>query len=102
MVATDIAARGIDVSGVELVVHVDDAGPGVPEEQLESVFQPFYRLEESRNRGTGGSGLGLAIARRIAELHGGQLTLGDRPDGNSGLCVSIWLPARATSRLKKV
>ncbi|MGM0634406.1 MAG: ATP-binding protein, partial [Pseudomonadota bacterium] len=41
----------------------------------------------------GGAGLGLAIARRIAELHGGQLSLADRADGRSGLCVHIWLPS---------
>ncbi|MDJ0390325.1 ATP-binding protein [Roseomonas sp. E05] len=76
--------------GRELVVHVDDAGPGVPEEQLESVFQPFYRLEESRNRGTGGSGLGLAIARQAIGHHGGSVTLQNLAGG--GLRASICLP----------
>jgi signal transduction histidine kinase len=79
--------------GGELVVHVDDAGPGVPEEQLESVFQPFYRLEQSRNRGTGGSGLGLAIARQAIGRHGGSVTLENLPGG--GLRASIRLPRPA-------
>ncbi|MXP65303.1 HAMP domain-containing protein [Roseomonas sp. M0104] len=79
--------------GRELVVHVDDAGPGVPEEQLESVFQPFYRLEESRNRGTGGSGLGLAIARQAIGHHGGSVTLQNLAGG--GLRASIRLPRPA-------
>nr|WP_277819194.1 ATP-binding protein [Pseudoroseomonas vastitatis] len=77
----------------ELVVHVDDAGPGVPEEQLESVFQPFYRLEQSRNRGTGGSGLGLAIARQAIGRHGGSVTLENLSGG--GLRASIRLPKPA-------
>ena len=80
-------------------ITVCDQGPGIPAEARERALSRFVRLDQ---RLGGGAGLGLAIARRIAELHGGQLTLGDRPDGNSGLCVSIWLPARATSRLKKV
>lgn len=79
--------------GRELVIHVDDAGPGVPEEQLESVFQPFYRLEESRNRGTGGSGLGLAIARQAVGHHGGSVTLQNLAGG--GLRASIRLPRLA-------
>ena len=79
--------------GRELVIHVDDAGPGVPEEQLESVFQPFYRLEESRNRGTGGSGLGLAIARQAVGHHGGSMTLQNLAGG--GLRASIRLPRLA-------
>jgi len=79
--------------GRELVVCVDDAGPGVPEDQLESVFQPFYRLEESRNRRTGGSGLGLAIARQVISRHGGTVTLQNLAGG--GLRASIRLPRRA-------
>lgn len=79
--------------GRELVVHVDDEGPGVPEDQLESVFQPFYRLEESRNRSTGGSGLGLAIARQAVGRHGGSVTLQNLAGG--GLRASIRLPRPA-------
>lgn len=79
--------------GRELVVHVDDAGPGVPEEQLERVFQPFYRLEHSRNRRTGGSGLGLAIARQAVGRHGGSVTLQNLTGG--GLRASIRLPRSA-------
>jgi signal transduction histidine kinase len=54
---------------------VSDDGPGVPAEELERLFEPFYRLELSRNRDHGGSGLGLTIARSIAEQHGGSLVL---------------------------
>lgn len=78
--------------GKALVVRVLDEGPGIPEEQLERVFEPFYRLESSRSRDTGGSGLGLSIARDIAQAHGGTLTLGNRPEG--GLTAELRLPRK--------
>lgn len=72
-------------------ITVCDQGPGIPEEERERAISRFVRLDQ---RLGGGAGLGLAIARRIAELHGGQLTLMKRDDGQSGLCVGIWLPAQ--------
>lgn len=71
-------------------LHVDDAGPGIPPEDLERVFLPFQRLEESRNRETGGMGLGLPIARNIARAHGGDITLANRREG--GLRATVVLP----------
>ena len=71
-------------------IDIDDEGPGIPEAELAKVFQPFYRLEESRSRETGGTGLGLAIAQSIVQAHGGELTLANRPGG--GLRASINLP----------
>lgn len=65
----------------ELVIRVRDFGPGIPEDELEKVFEPFYRLEASRNRDTGGTGLGLAIARQLATTMNGVLELGNHPDG---------------------
>ncbi len=59
----------------QLSVHVRDHGPGIPETELEKVFEPFYRLEGSRSRETGGTGLGLSIARNIAQAHGGDVRL---------------------------
>ena len=70
-----------------LTVIIRDHGPGIPEEQQEKVFQPFYRLEPSRNRNTGGNGLGLAIVRTMARQHGGDVTLENAPDG--GLVVRV-------------
>ena len=58
-----------------------DNGPGIPEAELERVFDPFHRVENSRSRETGGVGLGLAVARDIARLHGGEITLRNRPEG---------------------
>lgn len=71
-------------------ICVRDDGPGLPDEQMAMAFEPFYRLETSRNRGTGGSGLGLAIARRLADQLGGSVLLANRPGG--GLKVTIFLP----------
>lgn len=65
----------------QLIITVSDSGSGIPEEKLESVFEPFYRLESSRNRETGGTGLGLSIARNIALSHGGDLRLVNKPEG---------------------
>lgn len=59
----------------KLIIEIQDAGPGIDIQRLDDVFQPFYRLEASRNRATGGVGLGLTIARDIARAHGGDLTL---------------------------
>ncbi|MFI3185125.1 MAG: ATP-binding protein [Methylococcaceae bacterium] len=59
----------------QLTLIISDQGSGIPEEQLEQVFEPFYRLEGSRNRDSGGTGLGLSIARNIAQAHGGTLVL---------------------------
>lgn len=67
--------------GDDVTIAVLDRGPGIPEESLEKVFEPFYRLETSRNRGTGGTGLGLAIARQLASAMGAQLTLHNRAGG---------------------
>jgi signal transduction histidine kinase len=73
-----------------LRIAVRDSGPGIPEADLERVFEPFYRLEHSRNRGTGGTGLGLTIARDIVRAHGGELVLRNRPQG--GLEALVTLP----------
>jgi signal transduction histidine kinase len=70
-------------------IEVDDDGPGIPAERMDHVLSPFERLESSRNRETGGTGLGLAIARAVAEAHGGELTLANRPGG--GLRVRMVL-----------
>jgi signal transduction histidine kinase len=72
------------------VITVADKGPGLPEDQLEAVFEPFVRLEASRNRDTGGAGLGLAITRTIIQAHGGTVQLRNRSGG--GLIAIVRLP----------
>ena len=73
---------------VEIVI--DDDGPGIPKKEWEKVLQPFYRVENSRNRDTGGIGLGMTIAKDIINSHGGSLYLDNSPIG--GLRVKIHLP----------
>lgn len=73
-----------------LIVMVDDDGPGIPLDQREEVFRPFFRLDEARNVDGGGTGLGLAIARDIARAHGGDIMLADSPLG--GLRATVRLP----------
>lgn len=71
-------------------MHVRDNGPGIPEAQLEKVFRPFYRLEDSRAQATGGTGLGLAIVRQLAAINGWTVTLRNRP--TSGIEATLELP----------
>ncbi len=77
-------------SQAQVVVRVDDDGPGIPEGELEKVFEPFYRLDRSRSRETGGAGLGLCVARSIVRAHGGDIALRNLPGG--GLRAEVVLP----------
>jgi signal transduction histidine kinase len=77
--------------GTDIVIRIRDGGVGIPAELLETVFDPFFRLETSRSRDTGGTGLGLTIARNIAENHRATLQLRNHPAG--GLEVTLRLPA---------
>ncbi len=76
--------------GTNVRLTIADSGPGIPEADLERVFDPFVRVEKSRNLETGGTGLGLSIARTVIHAHGGEITLANRPQG--GLIVTITLP----------
>jgi signal transduction histidine kinase len=77
-------------SAGEAVIRISDKGPGIPEDRLKDVFEPFVRLEESRSEETGGIGLGLAITRSIIHAHGGRIELRNRPEG--GLEADVRLP----------
>jgi signal transduction histidine kinase len=83
------AQAAITATAQAIEITIDDNGPGIPEAELPRVFQPFYRVEESRNRDTGGSGLGLAIAQSIVQAHGGELTLANRPGGGLRACIKL-------------
>jgi len=74
----------------QVLITIQDDGPGIPASEREKVFTPFYRLEQSRNSSTGGVGLGLSAARTIAREHGGDIILNNRDGG--GLCARIELP----------
>lgn len=93
----DNAVRYGDVAHIRLLdapdrvcIEISDQGPGIPEDELDRVLAPFYRLEGSRNRSTGGVGLGLSIARDIAQRHQGRLLLRNGVDG--GLVATLELP----------
>jgi len=81
----------LDATEKEAVITITDQGPGIPEAERERVFQPFYRLEQSRSRETGGAGLGLAIARTLIRGMGGDIRL-DTGSEDQGLQVSVTLP----------
>lgn len=87
---TEVTVAVARASDGRLAIAVRDRGPGIPETELERVMQPFYRLEASRNRGTGGTGLGLAIALQLAQALGGKLALSNRDGG--GLEATLTLP----------
>jgi signal transduction histidine kinase len=85
-----VARVTIESTGASILIRIDDDGPGIPAADQERVFEPYLRLEPSRNEETGGAGLGLAIARMIARAHGGDIRLRNRPAG--GLAAIIELP----------
>lgn len=74
----------------QIILRIDDTGPGIDEDSIADMLEPFTRGEASRNRATGGAGLGLTLARAIAEQHGGELVLSNRAEG--GLRAEISLP----------
>jgi signal transduction histidine kinase len=90
-----VARVSLASDGDSFVVTVNDDGPGIPEDKLEDVFEPFVRLEASRSNATGGSGLGLTLARSIAREHGGDVVLENRRAGKQvgGLKASLRLPS---------
>ena len=80
-----------DTFSTQIVVR--DRGPGIPEDQMEHVFRPFYRLESSRSQTTGGTGLGLAIVRQLVESNGWKINLSNREGG--GLVAVLEIPVKA-------
>ena len=85
-------ALAADDGGVSVTVR--DHGPGVPDDQLKDLFEPFSRVADARERATGGAGLGLAITRRAVVIHGGSVVARNHPEG--GLEVAFRLPATPT------
>jgi two-component system OmpR family sensor kinase len=80
----------LGVDAANATIEIDDDGPGIPQARQQQVFEPFFRLESSRNRETGGIGLGLSTVRAIVLDHGGEIALDNRSGG--GLRVTVRLP----------
>ena len=85
------AEVALEKSDAAVAIRVRDRGPGIPEADLERVFDPYFRLDASRNRASGGTGLGLSIARNIARWHGGEIHLRNAGEGG-GLVAELTLP----------
>jgi signal transduction histidine kinase len=92
----DRARVSLERVGAEILIRIDDDGPGIPRERLEEVLRPFSRLDDSRGRNTRGLGLGLAIVAKAVKAEGGQLTLANRPEGGLRAEICLYLPKSAT------
>jgi signal transduction histidine kinase len=90
-----LARVTVDVVGDDVRIAIADAGPGLPDNELERVFQPFYRTDPARNMDVGGIGLGLSVARSIARQHGGDVWLTSSPEG---LTAHVQLPLGAAPK----
>jgi len=88
------AGGDLDVSAAAVTVSVLDCGPGVPEQELQSICEPFFRYADTAQNSEG-YGLGLTIAQRVIDAHGGKIRVYNRVGG--GLCVEISLPAMSES-----
>jgi len=85
---TEVTVR-VRQEGSQVLLHVDDQGPGIPAADRQRIFEPFTRLPGTTRHGSGGTGLGLAIARRIAEAHGGSIEVGAPPAGGARFTVRL-------------
>jgi two-component system osmolarity sensor histidine kinase EnvZ len=79
----------LNCSNTHIIVKVKDRGPGIPKAFKEKIFQPFYRLETSRNSATGGSGLGLAIVQQLVDSHNWSVSLNPRKTGGTSAVLTI-------------
>jgi two-component system phosphate regulon sensor histidine kinase PhoR len=95
--APEDTAIGINVrrSGETFAIDVTDQGPGIPTQDLPRIFERFYRVDKARARDPGGSGLGLAIVKHLVELHGGSVTVSNRPEGGARFTIELKIPAPA-------
>jgi two-component system sensor histidine kinase BaeS len=82
-----VSANQIDDEAIMFTVA--DTGHGIPADQLDRIFDQFYRVDPSRNRATGGAGLGLTIAKRLVEAHGGDLTVTSAPEVGTTFRVEL-------------
>jgi two-component system, OmpR family, osmolarity sensor histidine kinase EnvZ len=84
-----VADIALAVGAERVEISVADRGPGIPEAERQNIFEPFYRLETSRNRQSGGTGLGLAIVQQIVARHHGSVRVEDRKGGGAIFTVTL-------------
>jgi signal transduction histidine kinase len=93
-------SRAVDISAAEngerVTIRVTDDGPGIPERDMPSLFDPFFRVDRSRSKKTGGYGLGLSISKRIVEAHGGTIVAENNASRGASFVVTLPKPARRT------
>jgi signal transduction histidine kinase len=91
-------SRPVEVSVTQndqdVVIRVTDDGPGIPEQDLPSLFAPFFRVDRSRSKKTGGYGLGLSISKRIVEAHGGTIVVANNLTRGASFVVTLPKPAQ--------
>ena len=87
--AVGIQVRARQIDGDQIMVSVSDSGPGIDEAQIENIFEPFFRIDEARNRNSGGHGLGLAIAASAVRRHDGRISASNRQEGGLEVCVVL-------------
>ena len=83
------AEVNVNVREQDLDIHVIDSGPGIPKKDYEHIFQPFFRLDDSRSASFGGSGLGLAIVSQLCQTHGWEISIGQSKTGGADFCLTI-------------
>lgn len=95
----DNAIVSVDISTADngIIIDIADQGPGLSKEEIQQVFTPFYRADNSRTQTTGGYGLGLAIVKKVIDLHKGKVKLFTPAEG--GLCVRVYIPSPAAQSL---
>ena len=71
------------------IIEIQDQGQGIPEDELELIFEPFYRVDKSRTKLTGGYGLGLSLCKTIIEAHGGRISVMSKPGEGAVFCIIL-------------
>jgi signal transduction histidine kinase len=94
--ATNMINVSLSKTESTVVIRVVDHGPGIPEEHIDKIADPFYRPDESRTRSTGGFGMGMNLVKRIVHAHGGSMDINSQVSSPSGTSVEISLPLNRT------
>ena len=86
---TDPVQVSLSEDASECIIEIQDQGQGIPEDELELIFEPFYRVDKSRTKLTGGYGLGLSMCKTIIEAHGGRISVRSTPGEGAAFCINL-------------